>query len=115
MNDASILLKRCRAKGVVFKPRDDRLIVEAEQPLPAELIEELHRHKEQILAELSWERRSAHECWLLEEWRRVSIPAWRRILRESREKNDKGREEYARWMLKEMLQDPEYCEVKGND
>jgi hypothetical protein len=43
---------------------------------------------------------------LLEEWQRVSIPEWQRILQESIAGGDKRREEYARWMLKEVLQDP---------
>jgi hypothetical protein len=42
---------------------------------------------------------------LLEGWRRVSIPEWQRILQESIAGGDKRREEYARWMLKEILQD----------
>jgi hypothetical protein len=45
---------------------------------------------------------------LLEEWRRISIPEWRRILQESVEKGDNRREAYARWMLREVLADPEY-------
>jgi len=40
----------------------------------------------------------------LEEWRRINIPAWRRILKESQQTNDKGREEYARKMLIEVLE-----------
>jgi hypothetical protein len=44
---------------------------------------------------------------LLEEWQRVSIPEWQRILQESIAGGDKRREEYARWMLKEVLQDPD--------
>ena len=48
------------------------------------------------------------EPWMLWEWRRVSIPEWRRILQESHRQGDSHREEYARWMLKEILLDPEY-------
>ncbi len=40
----------------------------------------------------------------LEEWRRINIPTWRRILKESQQTNDKGREEYARWMLVKVLE-----------
>ena len=47
---------------------------------------------------------------LLEEWRRISIPEWRRILVESTDKGDGRRAEYARWMLRDVLQDPEYEE-----
>jgi hypothetical protein len=45
---------------------------------------------------------------MLWEWRRASIPEWRRILRESIEGGDKRRESYARWMLREVLLDPVY-------
>jgi hypothetical protein len=49
--------------------------------------------------------------WMLEEWRRISLPGWRSILKESLESKDMEREEYARWMLKDVLADPEYKEV----
>ena len=52
------------------------------------------------------------EPWMLWEWRRVSIPEWRRILRESIESGDQKRESYARWMLGEVLLDPEYEEAQ---
>ncbi len=42
-----------------------------------------------------------------EEWRKVSIPEWRRILQESIAQKNKVREGYARWMLKVVLQDKE--------
>ena len=48
------------------------------------------------------------EPWMLWEWRRVSIPKWRCILHESIDQGDGRREEYARWMLEEILLDPEY-------
>jgi hypothetical protein len=47
---------------------------------------------------------------LLEKWRRVSIPQWQRILQESVHQGDSRREEYARWMLEEILVDPDYTE-----
>ena len=50
------------------------------------------------------------EPWMLWEWRRISIPQWRRILQESLCQGDSWREEYARWMLREILLDPEYQE-----
>lgn len=46
--------------------------------------------------------------WILQEWRRVSIPQWRYIFRESIAQGDKKRESYARWMLREVLVDAEY-------
>ena len=53
------------------------------------------------------------EPWALQEWRRISIPDWRRILSESAEQGDADREAYARWMLREVLLDPDYCELDG--
>ena len=49
-------------------------------------------------------------AWIRWQWRGVSIPSWRGILVESRESGDQGREEYARWMLRDILKDPEYAE-----
>ncbi|MDD5701312.1 MAG: hypothetical protein PHU23_04590 [Dehalococcoidales bacterium] len=40
----------------------------------------------------------------LDEWRRVNIPAWRCILKESIETGDQRRADYAKWMLKEVLE-----------
>ena len=48
------------------------------------------------------------EPWALWEWRRVSIPQWRNVLGESISQDDGKREDYARWMLSEVLLDPEY-------
>ena len=48
------------------------------------------------------------EPWMLWEWRRVSTPQWRIILNESMAQDDTKREEYARWMLRDVLLDPEY-------
>jgi len=50
------------------------------------------------------------EPWMLWEWRRNSIPEWRRILQGSIGLGEHRREEYARWMLREILLDPEYEE-----
>jgi hypothetical protein len=53
------------------------------------------------------------EPWMLWEWRRVSLPEWRRILREGVDHGDRRREEYARWMLREILLDPDYEEPQS--
>lgn len=50
------------------------------------------------------------EPWMLWEWRRISIPEWRSILQKSIGNEDPGREDYARWMLREILLDPDYAE-----
>ena len=53
------------------------------------------------------------EPWMLWEWRRGSIPSWRDILETSIRGNDLRRAEYARWMLREILLDPEYDEFQS--
>jgi hypothetical protein len=105
------LLEKCRELGAVLTPLNDQLKIQAPEPLPNALILGLTEAKPEILAELRRERRHQAECWLLEEWRRISIPDWRKILRESIATGNAGREEYARWMLREILVDPEYQEV----
>jgi hypothetical protein len=40
--------------------------------------------------------------FLIEEWKRLSIPCWRRRLREARETGDKNLEEYALRMLRDF-------------
>ena len=50
------------------------------------------------------------EPWMLWEWRRVSIPDWQRILQDSLNQGDSRREQYARWMLRDILLDPYYQE-----
>ncbi len=109
MRDASNILKDCRQLGATVIPVNDRLRIQAPAPLPHALIEELQKSKRQILAELSRELHHEHQCWILEEWRRISIPDWRRILHESIDKGDHERADYARWMLREMLNDEEYA------
>ncbi len=42
--------------------------------------------------------------WFLEEWRRVSIPEWRRILQEARAAGNQSRAVYAAWMLSDILE-----------
>ena len=108
--NVSALIERCRILGATFVPYTDWVKVRAPAPLPDELIRELKASKHAVLAELKHERRRENDCWLLEQWRNTAIPEWRRILHMSAESNDTGREEYARWMLKEVLKDPDYPE-----
>ena len=56
------------------------------------------------------EQDGACESWMLWEWRRESIPEWQEILQISIEDEDRHREQYARWMLREILLDPDYEE-----
>jgi hypothetical protein len=84
--------------------------MKAAQPPPAELLSAIKEFKREILAELKCRLRKEAQCWALEEWRRISLPEWRHILQESIKGKNKDREEYARWMLKEILEDLDYKE-----
>jgi len=110
MTDATALIKQCRVLGANLTAIGERLHIEAPEPLPDDIVATLRSLKGQVLAELCKEHRNKRDCWVLEEWRRVSIPQWQSILRESIEQRDRKREEYARWMLQEILLDPEYEE-----
>jgi hypothetical protein len=112
MTYARTLIEKCEALGATFTPLSDRFKIEAPQPLPDELVTQLVHAKSQVLAELRGKQIDKAECWLLEEWRRMSIPDWRQILQDSIDAKDKYREDYARWMLREMLDDPDYREDK---
>ena len=45
----------------------------------------------------------AHGDIILTRWIKDSIPSWKKILRESIEKDDTRRKDYAEWMLKDVL------------
>ncbi|MDD5702443.1 MAG: hypothetical protein PHU23_10390 [Dehalococcoidales bacterium] len=48
---------------------------------------------------------------LMERWRQLAIPNWRRVLEESLQEGNERRANYARWMLATVLADPESQEV----
>ncbi len=104
MRNIAHLIERCRVLGATLIPCQDRLRVEAPQPLPEDMVDELREAKNEILAELQRQPRDQAGNWMLEEWRRTAIPAWRRILKESIQSGDTKRETYARWMLNEVLE-----------
>ena len=106
MNGVEALVDEAQALGARFTLDGERVKVAAQVPLPAPLLEKLREHKSEVLSLL----REGFEPWALREWRRMSTPEWRRILQESIEKNVSKREEYARWMLREVLLDPQYEE-----
>jgi hypothetical protein len=110
MSQVDQIIRRCQELGVQLIPSGDKLKMKATQPPPAELLSAIKEFKREILAELKCRLRKEAQCWALEEWRRISLPEWRRILQESIEEKDKKREEYARWMLREVLEDPGYKE-----
>ncbi|MFC1865094.1 hypothetical protein ACFLYB_00025 [Chloroflexota bacterium] len=112
MKDIAELLKRCHILGAILTPLNGNIKVNAPKPLPDDLISQLKEVKAQVLVELnSKEQLSEAPCPVLDEWRKVAIPDWRRVLRESISRKDISREQYARWMLREVLKDPDYQEA----
>mgnify|MGYP001404698946 CR=1 FL=1 len=71
---------------------------------------ERHLHELESQTDHSPVEVAGFEPWVLREWRRLSIPDWRRILEKSITANDTAREAYARWMLRDILYDPSYQE-----
>src|ERR671918_33246 len=73
------------------------------------------RYLEELLTRAGYEPavEEGVEPWMLWEWRRISLPQWRRILQESINQGDSRRETYARWMLRDILLDPEYKEPEA--
>ncbi|MFC2000146.1 hypothetical protein ACFLXE_05255 [Chloroflexota bacterium] len=108
--EASSLIDECRAMGATFTLVGDQVRVRASNPLPDCLVATLRQLKPDVVAVLRGEKDKGFHCWMLEEWRRVSIPDWQRILAQSIEQGDTGREKYARWMLREVLLASEYAE-----
>ena len=106
---AKAILDQANELGITLRAVDDHIRYRPKASAPPEFVEALRQHKADVLGYL---RREAipkgFEPWVLWEWRRVSIPEWRRILRVSIVLSDGMREQYARWMLSEVLLDPEY-------
>ena len=102
MSDVRSLVRDARSLGASFVVSGESVKVAA----PAPLLEKLREHRAALLEYL----RLDFEPWALREWRKVSIPGWRRILDQAIKAMDGRREEYARWMLREVLLDPEYEE-----
>ena len=105
------LISHCRNLGASLIPLDDHLKIQAAQPLPDDVLNRLREAKPEVLKELRKELGENTKCWVLEEWRRVSIPSWRKILMESIVAGDLSREHYARWMLSDILEDTEQRET----
>jgi hypothetical protein len=110
MNDPNVLLERCKELGATLFLKEGKVRVEAPEPLPDDFVIQLRESKEQILFTLKHNSRKEAQNSLLEQWRKIAIPEWRRVLKLTLYMRDKPREEYARWMLKDLLHDPEYRE-----
>ena len=104
--DALQLLTDLRRRGVEFRSEGDFLLYRPQEALTPQDVDLLRQHKTELLGYLRQQVRpdSVAEPWILQEWRRISIHQWQDILRESIRQGDKEREEYARWMLREVLE-----------
>ena len=97
------ILSRLQYLGVEVKADGDNLLLVPGSRVPTDLVSAIRGSKAEVLSRLA----DDFEPWMLWEWRRISIPEWRRILSESMKRADHRREKYARWMLAEVLLDPE--------
>ena len=88
MKEVTYLIKQCRDLQVSLIPVGDKLKMKGPRPLPDELMAALKEVKNDVMAELHRQLRLEAECWVLKEWRRTSLPTWRRILKESIQNND---------------------------
>jgi len=108
MNDCSDLIRKCCDLKIMLTPDGNKLKMKGTSPMPDELRTALIEYKGAVIAELRHQRQIEVEGWICEEWRKINLPAWRRILKESIAVNDLARELYARKMLKDVLFDPDY-------
>jgi hypothetical protein len=111
LSEIAVLIRQAKEYGARFILEKDTIRVRAPEPIPDYIFNELRSHKVEVrnyLEEI--ESRLKPGDKLIDEWRRISLPEWRTILQESIETNNTSREEYARWMLREVLEDPEYKE-----
>lgn len=100
MSQAAELIKKIDSSKRKLSLKMGRLELDVPLDLPDALVDLLRQHKPELLAYL---QRESFDCWVLEEWRRCSIPQWREILAKSEMRGDKDRVDYARWMLGEVL------------
>lgn len=116
------LLEALKTYGISVTVNGDRIRLVPGSRVPLDLAEVVREHKAEVMNYLLRQETcppmpsytyDPKECWPLQEWRRVSIPDWRRILHEAIDRKNAGREEYARWMLREILLDPEYQEPES--
>ena len=103
--DGVEMLEEARAAGLAVWSEGDKLVIKGPRSAGA-LALSLIEHKAQVLPLV----RQPVIPWVLAEWRRTSIPQWRSILQVSIAQGDRQREEYARWMLRDVLLDTNYCE-----
>jgi hypothetical protein len=107
MNVADIV-KEASELGITLRTDGDFVTYSPRSRTPQAFVDRLRQHKQAVLLYLRQQQSTSAEPWMLAEWRRLSIPDWRRILQQSIYKGDRKREEYARWMLREVLEDREY-------
>ena len=110
------LLDRLRRHGVAVSVSGGQIRLVPGSRVPGNRVAQLQDNKSEVCDYFFDHPDSSetlkHYCWPLELWRRMSLPEWRRNLTKSMESSDKSKEEYARWMLREILLDPQYREHK---
>lgn len=108
------LLDRLRRQGVAVTVSSGQIRLVPGSRVPSHLVALLQDNKTAVcnyFAEApDFPEAGRQDCWPLELWRRLSIPEWRERLDQSIESGDLIQEEYARWMLREILLDPQYTE-----
>ena len=99
------LLEAASERGATFELEGGQVVVVAPNPLPSDLMIQLRARRTEITSHLGLQpEQQDFMPWVLQEWRRVSIHDWRRILQECVGTGDGPRADYARWMLKEVLE-----------
>jgi len=93
--------------GIAVRVEGSDLLLEPGSRVPSDLILALWEKKQEIIDYLTY---PPSPCSVLEKWRRESIPVWRTKLLQAIMNQDYEQEEYARWMLREILLDPTYQE-----
>ena len=106
--ETETLIRVCSARGATLIPDGLQLRVQGWSRLDSKSREALRSRKSEVLGYLR--QKYGVEPHPLSEWRQAGIPEWRGILQESINDGDRKREEYARWMLREILLDSQYRE-----
>ena len=92
-DELSLIKKRmCRILGDRQGTQNniDNSCITRSYPVPKH--DDTHNRREEVLP------------WILLEWRRTSIPEWEDKLKKAREEKNSINEEYALWMLNEILE-----------
>ena len=97
--------------GIAVRVEGGDLLLEPGSRVPLKLISALRENKREVIEYISGSESQGNQtCRVLDEWRRQSIPVWRKKMQQATENHETKGKSYALWMLKEILFDPEYRE-----